>query len=517
VSHGLVTPGADMAARARRAAADPELQRALRNLDRRLFTPRQVADNHPELKDRAAEIRRETLGDLDGWVDRLEESLTRVGTIVHRAATPEDARAVVLGIVRRAGSRRAVKSKSMATEEIDLAGALEAEGIEVVETDLGEYIVQMAGERPSHMITPAIHKTLGQIRDLLSAVAGEELPEDREALTAWARKHLRPRFLDADVGITGANFACADTGTVVLVTNEGNGRLCTSLPPLQIAVVPVEKVVPRFEDLATLLPVLTMSATGQRLSNYVQMLTGPRRLGEIDGPEELHVVLLDHNRRALLGTAYEEMLACIRCGACLNVCPVYRRVGGHAYDAVYSGPMGKVLTPLLTAGAEGRDLPGASTLCGACTEACPVEIPLADLLVRLRADLRAPGSPAAGPRPERLGVITTTHAHPRLPGEGYTWPASTEPLVGGRGSRDGRRWAPKRLGFEAWSRMWSTAAGYRASTAAGRLAGRLMARDGWTRRAPFLRGWTETRDLPMPVRRSFRDRWADRPTDGSAW
>src|SRR5690349_22214717 len=226
------------------------------------------------------------------------------------------------------------------------------------------------------------------------------------------------------MGITGANFAVAETGTIVLVTNEGNGRYCTSLPRIQVAVMGIEKVLPRFSDLATMLPVLTRSATGQPLSNYVAMLTGPRREGETDGPEQLHVVFLDHNRRSLLGTAYEDMLACIRCGACLNVCPVFRRISGHAYDAVYSGPMGKVLTPLLDlAGTAGRDLPGASSLCGACTEACPVEIPLADLLVRLRADLRSPGSPVGGaggaPPPSSAAGVPPAAGHSRLPGEGF--------------------------------------------------------------------------------------------------
>ena len=205
------------------------------------------------------------------------------------------------------------------------------------------------------------------------------------------------------MGITGVNFAAVDTGTIVLVTNEGNGRMCTSLPRVHVAVMPVEKVLPRFADLGVLLPLLTRSATGQRLSTYVSMITGPRRPGEVDGPERLHVIFLDHNRRSLLGTPYQEMLCCVRCGACLNVCPVYRRIGGHAYDAVYSGPMGAVLTPLLSGGTEGRDLPDASSLCGACTEACPVGIPLADLLVRLRADLRRPGPavPPAAPWPDR--------------------------------------------------------------------------------------------------------------------
>lgn len=512
MTHGVITPGGNFSERATSAVANPELQRALRNLDTRLHTARAVADTTPEMKDRAAAMRREVLADLDGWLDRLEDSLTRVGAVVHRADTPAAARKVVLDLVGANEARTVVKSKSMATEEIDLGAALEAVGIEVVETDLGEYIVQVAEERPSHMITPAIHKTLDQIAAVLGTRADGPLPVEREALTAWTHDHLRPAFLRADVAISGVNFAAADTGTITIVTNEGNGDLCTSWPRVHIAVMPIEKVIPRFADLATLVPLLTRSATGQSLSNYLSMITGPRRDGESDGPEELHVVFLDHNRRALLGTAYEEMLACIRCGACLNVCPVYRKVSGHAYDAVYSGPMGKILTPLLSLGEEGRDLPGASSLCGACTEACPVEIPLADLLVRLRADLRVPGPlrPLPAPANAPSDAADTTVGHVRLPGEGYAWPAGRAPL----GSRPAPRSA-KHVLFTAWSRVWASPAGYRASAVAARLPGRFAG--GWARRAPLATGWTATRDLPLPDRRSFRARWSDREPGASQW
>ena len=452
--HGITTPGRDFRERGAHAVADTELQHALRNLDRRLRTAQESATAHPDWKDRAAAIRRETLRDLDGWLDRLEAKLTENGVQVHRAATPEEARRIVLDLARARNAKTVVKSKSMATEEIDLGNALEAAGIRSIETDLGEYIVQLAGERPSHMITPAIHKTLPQIRDVLAHEAGKDLPVNREALTAWTRERLRAEFLRADLGITGVNFAAADTGTLVLVTNEGNGRFCTTVPRVHIAVMPIEKVVPRLADLSVLLPLLTSHATGQPLTNYVTMLTGPRRAGELDGPDELHVVILDNRRSALLGTKYEEMLACIRCGACLNVCPVYRNVSGHAYDAVYSGPMGKVLTPLLSGGAEGTDLPYGSSLCHACSDACPVKIPLGHLIIELRADYPAASSPA----------------------------------------RRGRRAA-----WNAWARAWSTPRGYRLTTAAARL----------TRgRAPGLGAWTRTRVIPRPAREPFRDRWA---------
>jgi L-lactate dehydrogenase complex protein LldF len=500
----LVTPGRDVRERAQRAIADPTLQRALRNLDRRLYTARDVAQYHQSLKDRAAQIRRSTLADFDGWLDRLETKLRANGVEMHRASTPQDARDIVLRIATAAGARTVAKGKSMATEEIELNDALERGGMRPVETDLGEYIVQLAGEPPSHMIVPAIHKTLEQVRDVLSAEAGEELPLSREALTEWARDRLRREFLAADVGITGVNFAAADTGTLVIVTNEGNGRFCSSLPRVHIAVMTVEKVIPRFADLGVLLPLLTMSATGQALTNYVTMMSGPRRAGEVDGPEALHLVVVDHGRRALLGTAYEEMLACIRCGACLNVCPVYRRIGGHAYDAVYSGPMGKVLTPLLSAGADGRDLPGASTLCGACTEACPVKIPLADMLVRLRADLRDPAPlvpPAWSPAKAANEAVVPNDA-----------PLPVRPVG------DAAEGRVRRAGVRAWARLWSSSTGYRASTAVARIAA-VAGRDGWARRVPpvpVLSGWTGARDLPLPARRSFRSRYAHR-REGQPW
>lgn len=514
MSHGVVTPGGSIGERAASAIADPDLQQAMRNLDVRLPTARVVADHLSALKDRAASLRRETLADLPGWLDRVEATLTRLGVLVHRAETPEDARRIILAIARDEQLTRAVKSKSMATEEIDLVDALEDAGIEAVETDLGEYIVQVAGERPSHMIVPAIHKTLGQVAHVLESRADGPLPVEAEGITAWARDHLRARFLDADLGITGANFVAADTGTIVLVTNEGNGDLCTIIPRVQIAVVPVEKVIARFSDLATLLPLLTMSATGQRISNYVTMINGPRRDGEIDGPEVLHVVLLDHGRTRLIGTPYEDMLACIRCGACLNVCPVFRRISGHAYDAVYSGPMGKVLTPLLSLeGTEGRDLPEASTLCGACTEACPVEIPLADLIVRLRADLRRPGVVNPLPGSSASSRHSDGDSRPvRQPGEGFDSRVVRSPLASPAAPSSRRR----RI-FATWARIWARPEGYRASTAATRFVTRVLGRR-WTRRnLPGIRGWTATRDSPLPAPRSFRRQWESRARGATRW
>ena len=455
--HRLVTPGRDVKERATAALADAQLQRAMQNLEIRLHTARNVQLRSPELKDRAAAIRREVLGNLEPLLDQLQSTLEANGAVVHRCGTPEDARRVILDLAQREGVRRVVKSKSMVTEEIDLADALAEQGIDALETDLGEYIVQLAGERPSHIITPVIHKTLGQIADVMSEEAGEALSAERQELTAWARSRLRPRFAAADMGITGANFAVAETGTIVLVTNEGNGRMTTTLPRIHVALVPVEKVLARFEDLATMLPLLTRHATGQPLTSYVTMITGPRRDGELDGPDEVHVVFLDAGRTALLGTRFEDMLRCIRCGACLNVCPVYGTIGGHAYGGVYPGPMGAVLTPLLSGLEEGRELPGATSLCGACSAVCPVGIPLADLLTELR------------------GAVA---------------------------SREPRR--ARRAFFGLWSRAWSDPRLYRWSARGGNWARR------WprlARRLPVARAWGEGRALPPPVPEPFHDWW----------
>lgn len=468
--------------RARTAIGDERLQDALGNLTGLLSHLARSAAEDPTLierRERARAVRRETLTDLDGWLDRLERRLDELGAVVHHADGPDEACAVVADLVRERGIEVVVKGKSMATEEIHLNRAVEAAGAQVWETDLGEYIVQLAGEPPSHIVGPALHKRIPEIAELFSAVVGRPVPEDAEALCAVARAVLREKFFAAGMGITGANFVAADTGTIVLVSNEGNGRLCSSLPPVHVVIMPVEKVVPRLADVPDLLPVLTRWATGQPLTTYVSMITGPRVLGEVDGPEELHVVFLDHNRKRLTGTRYEEMLACIRCGACLNVCPVYGRIGGHAYDSVYPGPMGSVLTPLLSRGGHGADLPEASSLCGACTEACPVGIPLADMLVHLRADLR----------------------HPRRAG----WPTAL------RRGRRGR--VPVDL-FAIWSRLWSSPRGYRITTALARRTARALAASrrptGWTTSLPGARGWQSQRDVPLPDAMPFRARWEAR-------
>jgi L-lactate dehydrogenase complex protein LldF len=402
------------------------------------------------------DIRAHAVANLPELVGRFADACEAAGTQVHFAADAAEANRIVTAICQDADAKLVVKSKSMLSEELELNPVLEQAGIEVVETDLGEYVVQLDGDRPSHVIAPIIHKTQGEVRELFSRVAGHELGASAQELTAFARAQLRASFLRADVGITGCNFAIAETGTVVLVTNEGNGRLATSLPRVHVALVGVERIVPRLADLGVLVPLLAGSGTGQPISTYLSLGSGPRREGEPDGPEEMHVVLVDGGRSSILGSGYQDVLHCIRCGACQNVCPVYRQVGGHAYGWVYGGPIGAVLTPLFKPTPEGMEVAHASSLCAACDDICPVEIPLHDLLLGLRRD-----------RAER-----------RIPGR------------------------LERLAYQGWSYAWSTPLGYKLSGRLGLAPLRLVARSGVLRRAPGPLGrWTRGRDLLLPWRR----------------
>jgi L-lactate dehydrogenase complex protein LldF len=401
----LVQPGARFREVARTKLADPRVEAAIESSVARLRSHRLDAwselANVEELRERAHAVRMEAVRNIDRYLEEFTTALEAQGGKVKVCSTAEEACAYVVEVCRRREAQLVAKSKSMATEEIRLNEALEAAGIRTVETDLGEYILQLGNEHPVHIVAPAIEKTKEQVAELFSKVEGERVPAELEELTRSARRQLRRVFLDADVGITGANFAVAQTGTIVTVTNEGNARLVSSLPKVHIAITGIERLVPTLGDLEPLLQLLGRSGTGQRLTSYTQLITGPRREGEEDGPEELHVVFLENGRRNLMGTKYEEMLACIRCGACLNVCPIYRKTAGEAYGPVYSGPMGAVLVPLLV-GLEGAPaLPHASSLCGACTEACPVKIPLHELLLELRRDLVEEG---VASRRERLGM-----------------------------------------------------------------------------------------------------------------
>jgi L-lactate dehydrogenase complex protein LldF len=421
------------------------------------------------LRDRARQIKEATLQRLDDHLERLIDNVERRGGHVHYATTADEARRIVLDIARRTGARMAVKSKSMATEEIHLNEALAAAGVTPVETDLGEYIIQLAHERPSHIIAPAIHKTKGQVAELFARELGRETEPDPEVLTRIARAELREKFLEADLGITGANFGVAETGTIVLVTNEGNGRMVTSLPRVHVAVMGVEKVIPSMTDLAVFLAILAKSATGQTLSVYTSLVDGPRRGGELEGPEEFHLVLLDNGRVGQLAGPLREALACLRCGACLNVCPVYRQIGGHAYGYTYPGPIGILLTAMLNGPESVKDLAHASSLCGACADACPVRIDIPRMLIDLRRE------------------------------------ASERRIA---------PW-PERALFGALGRLLQRPALYRLAARVGRLVQRPFVRGGVIRRVPLFVGeWTRTRDLPPIASRTFQERWGELEREG---
>ena len=463
---GLATPFRE---RAGQALQDGFLQQALTIATTKFIDLRREAfGEFPEgdaLRDRARAIKEATLQRLDQYLEQLADNVERLGGHVHFATTPDDARRIILDIARRTGTRMVVKSKSMATEEIHLNEALEAAGVTPVETDLGEYIIQLAHERPSHIIAPAIHKTKGQVADLFAKeLRRPNVPSDPEALTAIARAELREKFLQADMGITGANFAVADTGTVVLVTNEGNGRMVTTLPRVHVAVMGVEKVVPSMTDLAVFLAILAKSATGQKLSVYTTLVRGPRKPGELEGPDEFHLVLLDNGRIDQIAGTLREALSCLRCGACLNVCPVYRSIGGHAYGYTYPGPIGILLTAMLDGPGSVKDLAHASSLCGACVDACPVRIDIPRMLIELRKEV------------------------------------------------DEKKLAPwtERVVFKTFGWLLGRPALYRLAAPLARLLQRPFTRGGRIERLPLFFGdWTRTRDLPAVAARTFSERWAD--------
>ena len=375
-------------ARSRAALADAALQKALANVPPGFVAKRARAvaawADFESVRKTAAAHKRAVLADLETHLARFTERAEATGARVHEVATAEQARAVITDILRRAGARAVVKGKSMISEEIDLTAALQKAGFAVTETDLGEYIIQLRHERPSHIIAPAVHLSREQIAaDFLNA--HDDLPPDRDmadnaALVEEARAVLRQRFCAADAGIIGANALIAETGTTMLVTNEGNGDLCANLPRLLIVIASIEKLVADFAGAANLIRLLARSATGQEISVYTSFFTGVRRDDEAGGPEEMHIVLLDNGRRALLGTPFSDMLACIRCGACLNHCPVFQAVGGHAYGNVYPGPMGLALQPALKPTALADGIIEGCTMCGRCAEVCPMLIPLPDLI-----------------------------------------------------------------------------------------------------------------------------------------
>lgn len=375
--------------RSRVALSDEFLRGAVRFTTDRLKTRKYGAveelGHWEDWRERGRQIRSHTIAHLDYYLKQFVDNARKAGAQVHFAEDAAEAAGIVTGIVQAKQARTVVKSKSMVSEEIHINHRLEELGVDAIETDLGEYIVQLAHEVPSHIIIPAIHKTRAQIKDLFTGAGGENLTTETKALTAFARQKLRSEFLRAEVGLTGCNFGIAETGSMVLFTNEGNGRMVSTLPRTHIVTMGMERLIPSFADLEVMANLLPRSATGQKLTTYMSVMNGPRRMDELDGPDEMHIVILDNGRSKQLGDdVFQEVLNCIRCGACLNVCPVYRHIGGHSYGSVYPGPIGAVLSPLLNDGDKYSDLPYASSLCGACYEACPVKIPLHDMLVTLR-------------------------------------------------------------------------------------------------------------------------------------
>lgn len=452
------------------ALHDTSLQTALDRATQRFIGNRMSAigalSDAGGLRIQARAIRANALAQLPDLLERLAANVEARGGHVCWASDGEAARKYIADLARSRGVKTIVKSKSMASEEIHLNQGLEEHGFQVVETDLGEYIIQLAGETPSHIIAPSIHKTREQVSDLFHQHLGVPKTDDIPTMTRIARSALRQRFLQAEMGISGVNFGVAETGSIAIVENEGNARLTTSVPRIHVAIMGIERVVERFADLGVMLQVLARSATGQKLSVYTSIITGPARSGEADGPDEFHLVLLDNGRSKILGGPYAESLLCIRCGACLNACPVYQAIGGHAYGGVYSGPIGAVLTPLLQPDLpEVHMLPQASSLCGACQEVCPVGIAIPDMLLRLRADAVKAGK---GDPIEKAAI------------QGYALTMKTPSL-------------------------------YRAAGNAARLASRLIGRKGRIRRLPPpLHLWTSKRDFPAPTEQSFSEWWEER-------
>jgi L-lactate dehydrogenase complex protein LldF len=456
-----------------RALTDAHLQQALVHVRTKFIVKRQQAmDALPEfeaLRDAGRDLKNHVLSRLDEYLVEFEGNVKKNGGHVHWAATSADARKIILDICRGTGAKTVTKGKTMVGEEIGINDHLAANGIEPIETDLGEYIIQLRGEPPSHIIAPSVHVTKDQVEETFRKVHTDLDPNrnlsEPSSLLHEARVKLRGRFLVADVGITGANFLIANSGTTTIVTNEGNGDLTQTLPRVHIVLASLEKLVPTLEDASTILRLLARSATGQEFSVYTTFSTGPRRPEDPDGPEEFHVVLLDNGRSRMLGTEFHEMLRCIRCGACLTHCPIYQSIGGHAYGWVYTGPMGSVLTPALIGIEEAGHLPNASTFCGRCEAVCPMRIPLPKMMRHWR---------------EREFERHLQPARMRLALKGWAFLAQRPALY-----RIGARIAAFLLG----------------------LAGR---RRGAFRSLPLAGGWTMSRDLPAPEGATFQAQWRAR-------
>jgi len=458
-------------ARAGQKLADLRLQQNLKKLSTKFVTARASAitelDDFEATRDQAVERRMRAIEHLDVWLETFEREATRRGATVLYAETAQDAARLVVEIAQRHDVKKVIKSKSMVSEEMQLNRALEAVGVIPVETDLGEYILQINdNEAPSHIIAPVVHKDKDEIADLFAKVHQKPRLTDIPQMTREAREVLRPHFLSADMGVTGGNFVIAESGSVAVVTNEGNEGMCTIKPEkVHVVVTGIEKVLPSLDDLATVMRLLPRSATGQSISNYFSLLTGPRGKDDQDGPEHMYFVLVDAGRTRLIGSEFEDMLRCIRCGACMNHCPVYQKIGGHSYGWVYPGPMGSVLTPSYVGMENAVDLPQASTLCGECHVVCPVKIPLPDLLRKLRE----------------------------------------------KQFKQGLRPAFEYMAFGIWAFFAQRPKLYRFAT---KWAARVLKLMGGQQRLihvlPGAAGWTDQRDMPAPSGKTFREIYRER-------
>jgi L-lactate dehydrogenase complex protein LldF len=458
------------------ALKDSQLRGALNNLANTFGERRKIAinsvDNWEGLREKARKIKDETLLHLDQYLEKFTENAEKAGAKIHWAVDGKEANEIILGLIKSRNATNVVKAKSMVSEEIHLNSNLEKAGIFPIETDLGEWIIQLAEETPSHIVVPAIHKTKKQIADVFVEKVGIKPTDNVDVLTQTARKILREKFKNAEIGISGVNFGVAETGTILILENEGNIRLTTGVPKTHIAVMGIEKIIPKLTDLDIFLKLLPRSGTGQRLTTYQSLITGTKRDSDAEGPQELHLVLLDNGRSKMLShPVTRQSLACIRCGACLNACPVYQQVGGHAYGSVYPGPIGAVITPQLVGIEKTKQLPYASSLCGACREVCPVKIDIPQLLLHLRAKV-------VEEKPKFL--------------EG--------------------------LAFKIYSKAWAGNKSYELGTKTAKLMQKLVAKDGkvgkqsnlMAKIATPLGNWTEFRDAPTVANTSFREIWKAR-------
>jgi L-lactate dehydrogenase complex protein LldF len=464
--HGPLPP---FDVRAREAVQNEKLHIALGRATAALGARRSTAlaslPNSDVVRDVARRAKMDMLHDLAGHLERFEEKLKANGVHVHWAQNAEEANRIVVDIAKKNAVKRIVKGKSMASEETHLNVALEGAGLTVVETDLGEYIVQLAKDRPSHIILPIIHMTREDIGKVMHERIAVPYSDDTATLAGYARVKLREEFLQADMGITGTNFGVVENGTLCIVTNEGNGRMSSTLPRVHVMLMGIERILPTMHDLDLALKLLARSATGQKLTVYTTMFRGPRRRGDECGPEELHLVLLDNGRSGILGGENAEILGCIRCGACLNACPVYKSIGGHAYGDTYPGPIGAILTPELRGVEKWKDLPSASSLCGACRDVCPVRLDIPRMLLVLRNEANK-----ETPAPFQL-----------------------------------------RMGMKAFRLIAPRPGLYRFAAALGRRALRLISKGGWVKWAPGLAGgWTQVRDLKAPAPKTFQQLFAER-------